>query len=57
VRAGYLWQLLKEQIDQRGPINYHNVMSTARAIAQRMEERGEEDKKKVVESPGTDSSN
>jgi transcriptional regulator of NAD metabolism len=53
-----LYKLLKEQIDQRGPINYDNAMSSARDIVRRMEERGEERKKeKVVKSPGTDSTN
>lgn len=54
MRAGRMFKLIKEQIDQRGPINYHNAMSAASAIVARMEERGEERQKEVVESPGTD---
>jgi hypothetical protein len=35
-----LYKAIKEQIDQRGPINYNNAMTTANAIVDWMEERG-----------------
>jgi hypothetical protein len=48
VNPNKLYKLIKEQIDNRGPINYHNAMSTAHAIAKRVNER---EKEEEVESP------
>lgn len=48
MKVSEMWELLKEQIEQRGPINFDNAMPAAKGIVARMEERGEEKEETVV---------
>jgi hypothetical protein len=43
-----IYKLLKDAIDHRGPINYHNAMSVAAEIAQHMKEGHGEGKKETA---------